>query len=151
MELNSIGQWAVAAIEPRRKRDLTFSEYVHFVCYFVMLSAKDLCRFLFYHADEDKRGYLRRDQFTTLINILVKGSPFNVKQWEYQYDLFHDKKLKFQFIGNLSDFFSQNPGALWLPQLLQQKLKKANLGIKYWEKKMEQYRVIRANMDIKLL
>jgi hypothetical protein len=59
--------------------------------------------------------------------------------------------LQFQFIGNFEDFIFQNPGALWQPQLLQQCLKKYNLGIKYWDKKMEQFRVIRENMGIKLL
>lgn len=62
-----------------------------------------------------------------------------------------DRKLQFQFIGNFEDFIFQNPGALWQPQLLQQCLKKYNLGIKYWDKKMEQFRVIRENMGIKLL
>jgi hypothetical protein len=62
-----------------------------------------------------------------------------------------DKKLKHQFIANFNDFVAQNPGALWQPQLLQQRLKKYNLGIQYWDKKMEQYRVIRENLGIKLL
>eukprot|EP01033_Poteriospumella_lacustris_P007676 gene7676-5518_t len=150
-KLNQVGQWAVAAIQPRRKRELTFSEYVHFVCYFVMLSARDMARFLFTAQDTDERGFLRRDQFVTLINLLAEGSPFNVKQWEYQYETYHDKKLKHQFIANFNDFVAQNPGALWQPQLLQQRLKKYNLGIQYWDKKMEQYRVIRENLGIKLL
>lgn len=79
----------MGAVQPRRKRELTFSEYVHFVCYFVMLSARDLSRFLFLSSDVDQKGYLRRDQFNTLLSILVEGSPFNVKQWEYQFELFH--------------------------------------------------------------
>jgi hypothetical protein len=62
-----------------------------------------------------------------------------------------DKKLKFQFIKNFEQFFERNPGALWKPQLLQQKIMKANLGAPYWEKKIEQYRVIRENMGIKLV
>lgn len=62
-----------------------------------------------------------------------------------------DRKLRNQFIANFSDFLHQNPGVLWVPQLLQQKLKMANLGIHYWDKKMEQYRVIRENLGVKLV
>lgn len=111
-----------------------------------------------------------REQFNKLLQLLAEDGPFNVLAWEYQYDKFHgnkqfeeiklslfllshylDKKLKFQFIKNFDDFINQNPGALWKPQLLQQKLKKANLGINYWEKKMEQYRLIRENLGIRLI
>ncbi len=62
-----------------------------------------------------------------------------------------DKKLKFQFIKNFEAFIHQNSGALWQPQLLQQQLMKANLGKVYWENKIEQFRVVRENMGIRLL
>lgn len=114
--------------------------------------------------------FTRREQFNALLEILSEGSPFNVKAWEYQYEQYHgkkveiaklivfsflvsiltDKKLKFQFIKNFEDFVNQNPGALWQPQLLQQKLMKANIGKTYWDNKIEQYRVMRVKMDIKL-
>lgn len=84
----------MGAIEPNRRRELTFSEYLHFVCAFIMLSGRDLGRFLFYHADDDDVGYLTREQFVWLMNLLVKGSPFNVKQWEYQYEEFHGTFLE---------------------------------------------------------
>jgi hypothetical protein len=61
-----------------------------------------------------------------------------------------DKKLTFQFIKHFENFIKQNPGALWQPQLLQQKLMKANLGKTYWDNKIEQYRVIRQQMGISL-
>lgn len=116
-----------------------------------MLSPRDLTRFLFQHADDENKQYLRRDQFQKLLELLNQGSPFNIKTWEIQYEKFHDKKLKYQFIKNFEDFVQKNPGSLWKPQLLQIKLMKANLGVSYWEKKVEQYRVIRENLGIKLI
>ncbi len=59
--------------------------------------------------------------------------------------------MKFQFIKNFEDFVEKNPGSLWKPQLLQQKLMKANLGVTYWEKKIEQYRITRENMGVRLV
>lgn len=47
------------AIKPARKSELKFSEYVHYISYFVMLSAKDLTKFLFQHADVETNYYLR--------------------------------------------------------------------------------------------
>jgi hypothetical protein len=48
-------------------------------------------------------------------------------------------------------FTTSHPGVLWQLQNLQQALMKANLGKVYWEKKMEQYRVIREKFGIKLM
>ncbi|RYY88774.1 hypothetical protein EON63_01855 [archaeon] len=39
-----MARWAVLAVEPAHPKEITFSEYLHFVCYFIMLSAKDLAR-----------------------------------------------------------------------------------------------------------
>lgn len=79
----------VQAIKPLRRAELIFSEYVHLVASYVMLSQRDLTRFLFQHADEDHKQYLRRDQFLKLLEILNQGSPFNIKSWEIQYEHFH--------------------------------------------------------------
>lgn len=56
---NTIVKWAVIAIKPEKRSELKFSEYVHFLCYFIMLSARDLTRFLFRHADDEEKYYLR--------------------------------------------------------------------------------------------
>ena len=55
------------------------------------------------------------------------------------------------FVGNFKEFVAVNPGVLWQAQALQRKLMKLNLGIHYWENKMEQYRVIREKLGIKLI
>jgi hypothetical protein len=81
----------VAAINPERRGELKFSEYVHLVASYIMLSPKDLTRFLFQHADDEHRSFLRRDQFQKLLEMLNQGSPFNIKTWEIQYENFHGK------------------------------------------------------------
>ena len=62
-----------------------------------------------------------------------------------------DKKLNFFFIGNFEKFIHYNPGVLWQAQALQRKMMEANLGVSYWERKMEQFRLIRADLGIKLI
>jgi hypothetical protein len=62
-----------------------------------------------------------------------------------------DRKLNYFFIGSFENFLHKNPGALWQAQAMQRKFMQHNLGILYWEKKMEQFRVIRADLGIKLL
>ena len=56
---NQMCQWIVTSIKPVHKKRLVFSEYVHLVCYYVMLSGKDLVKFLFSSQDEENRFYLR--------------------------------------------------------------------------------------------
>ena len=56
---NQLAQWVYHAIEPESKSDMTFSEYVHMVCFYVMLAHKELSKFLFQCIDVDKKQYLR--------------------------------------------------------------------------------------------
>lgn len=146
-----LAQWLVNTVSPAHPKEVSFSEFVHLVAAFVMLSPKDLARWVFQQADTEGNFYLRREQFTRLVQMLGEGGPFNVKIWEGQYDRFHDVKLKQQFVKNFLDFVDKNPGVLWQPQKLQQQLMDRTLGRAYWAKKMEQYRVVRQGLGIKLL
>lgn len=56
---NQMSQWVVMSIKPASKKRLKFSEYVHLICYYVMLSSKDLIKFLFASQDEENKFYLR--------------------------------------------------------------------------------------------
>lgn len=55
---NQLAQWVFQAIKPESKTDITFSEYVHMVSFFVMLGSKELMKFLFQAVDTDNRQYL---------------------------------------------------------------------------------------------
>lgn len=52
------------------------------------------------------------------------------------------------FFNNFQSFINSNPSALWQAQLLQRKLAKVNLGAAYWDKKMEQFRLVREQLGI---
>ncbi len=54
-----------------------------------MLSAKDLARFIFQHADNEQKSYLRNDQFNILMHQLAEGGPFNARLWTLEYERFH--------------------------------------------------------------
>lgn len=56
---NQLAQWVFQAIEPDSKTEMMFSEYVHMVCFYVMLAHKELAKFLFQNIDTDKKQYLR--------------------------------------------------------------------------------------------
>ena len=148
---NEIARWVVDSVQPENPKELTFSEYVFFVCYFVMFSPKDLARFLFQCADHDGNNFLDREEFHDLVTLLHGKSPFALLSWKLAYNDFYDKKLNHLFIKQFVEFTYNYPGVLWQPQLLQEKLRAFNLGKAYWAEKMEQYRVIREDMGIKLL
>lgn len=65
--------------------------------------------------------------------------------------LYVDRRLGYLFIANFEEFLKKNPAALWQAQALQRKFMQFNIGIAYWEKKMEQFRVIREELGVKLL
>jgi hypothetical protein len=62
----------VAAVKPSRRAELVFSEYVHVVSAYIMLSPKDLTRFLFQHADDENKFCLR-------FVVLVASSCFHYR------------------------------------------------------------------------
>mmetsp|Transcript_19601 Transcript_19601/g.42535 ORF Transcript_19601/g.42535 Transcript_19601/m.42535 type:complete len:87 (+) Transcript_19601:2-262(+) len=86
-----------------------------------------------------------------MVAILGEDGPFNYKGWQKQYVNYYDRKLGSFFIGNFEQFLHMNPGVLWLVYDLQQKLAQRNLGKAYWAKKMEQFRITRLELGIKLV
>ena len=53
-----LSKWIFQAIKPDSNTDITFSEYVHMVAYFVMLGDKELSKFVFQCADTEDLQYL---------------------------------------------------------------------------------------------
>ncbi len=84
------------------------------------------------------------------MEVLAANSPFSVRVWQLQWDSFVDPKLKYMFIKNFQEFISRNPSALWTSAQLQRKLMEFNLGTLYWDNKVEQFRVMRLEMGVKL-
>ena len=149
---NQVSKWVFESIKPLSSKHVAFSEYVHMVAYFIMLaSERDVCKFLFRSLDVENTQYLRKEQFHQLTEIIAENSPFNVKVWQLQWVHFHDKKLKFMFLTHWLAFVKVNPSTLWQVQLLQRKFMQDNLGVLYWENKIEQFRIVRQDLEIKLL
>mmetsp|Transcript_19600 Transcript_19600/g.42529 ORF Transcript_19600/g.42529 Transcript_19600/m.42529 type:complete len:426 (+) Transcript_19600:2-1279(+) len=149
--LTALAEWIFEAIRPASPREVSFSEYVHMVAYFVMLGQKELMKFVFQACDTDNRQFLTEEQFCKMVAILGEDGPFNYKGWQKQYVNYYDRKLGSFFIGNFEQFLHMNPGVLWLVYDLQQKLAQRNLGKAYWAKKMEQFRITRLELGIKLV
>lgn len=138
----------VQAIDPASRMELQFSEYIHFVSYVSMLARSDVVRFIFGHVDIEERAFLKKDQFIDILNHITEGSDRSIKIWVLQYDTFKDPKLDALFLAGFDDFVCKNPSSTWQVEYLQRLIMEANLGTAYWEKKMEQFRITRADMEL---
>lgn len=54
-----LAQWVFHATKPDSQKDISFSEYVHMVAYFVMLGHRELMKFLFQAVDTENKQFLR--------------------------------------------------------------------------------------------
>ena len=86
-----------------------------------------------------------------MTDLLAENSPFNMRVWQLQWTQFHDPKLNAMFIKHFLEFTAANNSLLWQMQVLQRRLMQDNLGVKYWEAKIEQFRVLREGLQLKLL
>ena len=60
-------------------------------------------------------------------------------------------QLKAIFLPEFDAFVLENPGVLWWAQLLQDKIKKKNLGVVYWDNKVQQFMKARADIGVILI
>jgi len=150
MPQTHITAWIISAVKPRAKGELTFREYLHLVCFYSMFSRKDICKFIFGCMDEEKAQLLRKDKFYVLVEYLAEGSGRSARVWQLQWDNFCDIKLGALFVTGFENFVKSNPSSLWQAQDLQRRLMKINIGEEYWDNKMEQFRVLRKEIGVKL-
>ena len=141
-------KWVFGAVNPKRKAELTFSEYVHVICYFSMFGRKELVRFLFGQMDEDGKYYLKKDEFEKLLGYLSEGTMRNPKVWMREWPKFMNPALKSIFLPEYEQFTNENTSTLWQIQKLKKKLMEKNLGVNYWDKKVEQYQEIRKEIGV---
>jgi hypothetical protein len=81
-------KWVIAAVEPKRAGQLSFGEYVHMICFYSMLSPLDVQRFVFGSVDVERKQYLTRDAFHTVLEHLCENSSYAPLGWQIQYDAF---------------------------------------------------------------
>ncbi len=150
--VTEIGKLFVKSIEPKREKEISFSEYVHMVCSCCMMGKSELMRFLFGQMDIGQNAFLKRDQFVTLIEYMAEGSAGgNATVWMMQYDAYKDRKLDSLFFGGFEAFCNKYRGVMWSTEMLQQSIRKANLGPPYWENKMDQFVQQRKALKVKLV
>jgi len=137
-QMNTIAQWMVDAIKPKRKGEMLFSEYVHMVVAMSMFGTKDLMRFLFGCMDTKQAAYLKRDQFIELITAMSSGNQ-NPLVWIMQYDTFKDRKLDSMFFGGFESFCLTYRAVLWGAESLQLAIKVKNLGDAHWSDKISHF------------
>jgi len=137
-EMNTIAQWMVEAIKPKRKSEMIFSEYVHMVVAMSMFGTRDLMRFLFGCIDTKQLAYLKRDQFIELINAMSSGNQ-NPLVWILQYDNFKDRKLDSLFFAGFEKFCLAYRAVLWGAESLQLAIKTKNIGDGHWSDKISHF------------
>lgn len=150
--VTDIAKFFVKAVEPKREKEISFSEYVHMVASCCMMGKTELMRFLFGQMDVALNAFLKRDQFVTLIEYMAEGSAGgNATVWMMQYDSYKDRKLDSLFFGGFESFCTKYRGVMWSTEMLQQAIRKANLGPPYWENKMDQFVEQRRALKVKLV
>ena len=146
-----LAQWVFAAVNPRKNGELTFSEYVHVVCYFCMFGKRELVRFVFGQMDTEKKFYLKKREFNELLEILAEFTMRNPKKWMLSWNQFMNPALGAIFLPEYEAFTVENPSTLWMLQDLQKKIMEKNLGEFYWHNKVEQFMHARKEIGVKMV
>ncbi len=88
------------------------------------------------------------EQFLLLLN--GETSRYNMKLWRKQFEQFSDMSQLYVKLDGFMDFTTQHPRVLWEAMLLQRLFKIYNFGERYWERKMEKFRLVREEMNLKI-
>jgi hypothetical protein len=150
-ENSTIAKWVTDACDPKKKGELTFSEYVHTICFFCVFAKKELIRFLFGAMDAKKNLYLRRDEFYQFTEILAEDTVRNPKLWKKQWETYMNPSLKAIFLDEFLIFVDVNPSVLWQTQLLQKKIMEKNLGVKWWNDRVDDFMYMREQIGVVML
>jgi hypothetical protein len=137
-ELNQIAKWMVEAVKPNRLNELTFSEYAHLVISTSMFGTKEIMRFLFGCIDTKSNAFIKRDQFTELIDYMSSGNQ-NPNVWLLQYDNYKDKKLDSLFFTGFCNFCTEYRAVMWGPEHLIASIRAKILGETLWRDKMAHF------------
>ena len=177
--MDQITTWVVGAIQPYRPDALVFSEYLHMVCYFSLLSVTDIVKLIFGQVDARDNYFIRfgklifdeifdrsfsRDQMIFIIRSLWgSGEGYRIYLKTFR-GLNDPNKIEFT-LEDLLDFCQQNPSIMKtmlriqvkqlnvgvLTYLVQQAFIKKNLGDAYWLRKSEQFKAIREEIGAVML
>lgn len=149
IEETQIWKWMLETVHLQDPNNLLFSEYVQLVSSFSVLSNKELIKFTFGCHDKAGRCLLKKEQFEALVDICLEGTGRSSVLYHNQYESFYRPQLKGILYTAFVAFVGCNPVILWSMQTVQIALRKYNLGDAYWFKKMEQFRLVRKELNIK--
>lgn len=141
-------EWVIAGIGPGSNEELSFSEYVHTVCFFCIFGRQELLRFIFGAADVEAKGYLRKDQFMILVEDLVEINPSNVREWQMQFGNYADPKLGYLFFTGFEKFCDEYNYILWQALYLHRTFMEKNLGEDFWTQKRTMFNQIREHLGV---
>ena len=86
-----------------------------------------------------------------MIDIFLEGGHNTNTLFDMQYDDFYDRRLNGVLYTSFERFVRCNPVLLWVPQKMQEAFRKHNLGREFWDRKMEQFRLVRKELGVELL
>ena len=91
--------------------------------------------------------------FLNMINTIVStfSSYYNVLFYISNLIMLIDPRLKSLFLDGFELMCLKNQPMLWQAQSLQRTFMKFNLGDGYWDMKMNQFKLVREEMGIKLV
>lgn len=133
---------------------MNFGEYLNIVCYLNMMATPDLQKLCFACADQDHSSYITQEEFDVLSEICANGTS-KAFIWNNQFPKYATRAaVGFPFRMTMLEymkFVDHNRSVLWAIEDIQQVLRGANLGIEYWVKKIEQFRVVRLEEGLRLI
>ena len=75
----------------------------------------------------------------------------NAKKWMLAWPDFMNKALGAIFLPEYEAFTDENPSTLWMIQLLQKRIMEKNLGVAYWNNKVEQFMDMRKEIGVTMV
>ena len=90
----------------------------------------------------------RKDQFIELILICLEGTGRTGTLYNGQYDEYMSKKLKGVLFTSFQKFCKSNPILVWGAMYIQEGFRNQCLGRPFWDKKMEQFRLVRKELGL---
>jgi len=154
---STYGDWLLKSVDTDSKSQISFSEYVHIVTSLCMFGKNELLRFIFGMFDDERRSYLDRDQWESLILIMMKHEevPHSKKAFNAGFDTYATtigKKGSGEpemFFEDFIKILKSYPIIAYPMFRLQEKIMDRNLGRDFWTKQKEDFVEARKVLKVK--
>jgi hypothetical protein len=148
--------WLTALVDARARDRLNFGEYVTLVVSLSMMGPAEMNRWIFWNLDEAKLGYLTQSTFDKAVDVLLgseemKSSKAKMKSLFAMYsvcDANTDSEARVYFL-QFETLIAANRMITFPILRFQDNVRRANLGPRFWQKKLDQFRSVRAAMNVR--